>query len=192
MNYQNLRYKQSPADKFAKCLRDQAKADEKAEWLEGLDPSLFREFIEDGLRPFLEHHLYKLAVSTDKLVVYLKAWGFAHTYCAHHKSKEYQVSFLKHFHYGGDDEYNWFMNRIPLEAWTEFCAQWSATEFLDDSEAGRAQQEDLCNFAWACLDLDGSVAHQMWLGTMDGHDSDDEGHIMQQENLNLFGYRRSH
>jgi hypothetical protein len=150
--------------------------DQKVQWNSGVGYSWIVDFIQYGLEPFLARHGYCIGYSHSKASEYCKAWAFSHVQ-AKSASPSATVKCLKSFHGGGEAELDWFLFHISHDEWAQLCHEWNSSEFLDDSDAGFAQQADLPFFAWNLLNLAASRTHGKFLQAMSDEypDEDDFG-----------------
>ena len=184
------------ADHYTQALQRKQKRRLFEEWRAGIPSGLFTKFITNGLPPFLAKHGYTLNQSTDQLVQYCVEWAFAHVWMSRKKQSFLQRTFMKQFHDGGEEDFDWFYFSIPMDDWEELADAWSCPEFLDDSDAGTAQRLDCPMFVWNILDLGSSRRHMKWMAMNDLLE-DDETHYLQSqaitdESMAFGGDRRTH
>jgi hypothetical protein len=163
------------ADKYVAQLHRKEIVQMYREWRAGIPEGFFKRFIKVGIEPFLKGYGYQMNTSYSQIEQFCKEWAFAHVQIQRKGGESLQRTFLKAFHDGGEEEYDWFMFTIPSDDWMEFANGWSYSEFLDDSEAGYAQRMDLPLFVWRILDLAGSKRHHKWL---EFNTDDDEDEIV--------------
>jgi hypothetical protein len=163
------------------------KKEQKQEWHSGVGQGWIQDFIEYGLEPFLNTHGYHLGYSITGATAYCKAWAFAHVQ-AKRTSPSASVVCQQTYHTGGEAERDWFLYRIPYDDWHQLCSEWYSSEFLDDSDAGEAQQVDLPYFVWNMITLATSPAHYAYLQAMSEEYPDDEDFMQQVgEEYGVFG-----
>lgn len=115
----------------------------------------------------LRRYGYRLGSTPKQLATIVEEWAFSLVLIEHSPPKPMlERVFSKCFHTGGEDEFDWFCQQIPPDAWHELYSSWSAPEFLDRSDAGAQQCADLQYLVWRLLDLDNSKAHQKYLIAM--------------------------
>lgn len=185
------------ADHYTQALQRKQKRKLFEEWRAGIPSKLIREFITRGLPLFLAKYGYKLNQSTDQLVQYCVEWGFAHVWMTRNKQSFHQRTFVKQFHDGGEEDFDWFYLSIPMDDWEEFADAWSCPDFLDSSsEAGLAQRLDLPMFVWNILDLLNSRQHMKWLSMNELIEDDEIQYLQPQviadEGTAFGGDRRTH
>jgi hypothetical protein len=146
---------------------------QKAQWSSGVGYGWVEDFIQCGLKPFLESYGYSIGYSDSKASEYCRAWAFSHVQ-AKKVSPSATVKCLKSFHGGGEAELDWFLFHISHDEWSQLCYEWRSSEFLDDSDAGFAQQSDLPFFAWNLLNLAYSRAHGKFMQAMSDEYPDEE------------------
>jgi hypothetical protein len=181
--------------KFLK-QRDHANlANERMTWKKGLPPTWISNFICNGLIPFLKDHGYSVGFVEKTLERYCIEWAFAVHYITTHASKHYEYSFMKCVHNGGPEEFDWFLFKIPSEDWDALADDWQQSEFLDDSDTGYSQRNDLPFFVWRLVQLYGSPSHEEWLYYIEHGDTeeDDSPYIISHydENSAFGGDRRT-
>ena len=143
-------------------------------WKDGLPDQHIERFVEEGLRPLLKRHGYYSSLIPQNLAKACEEWAFAHVQIRRKGPDLYDRFFMKCVHYGGEEEFDWYTHRIPFETWDAFRKQWTAPEFLDDSDAGYAQTIDLAQFAWQTIHLDSSPSHIRWKAIIEQAEHDDE------------------
>jgi hypothetical protein len=166
------------ANAFVKKHHLSKKRQDKQAWLNGVGHGWIDNFIEFGLEPFLNDHGYHLGYSITGAAAYCKAWAFAHVQ-AKQSSPSATVVCKQIYHTGGEAERDWFFYHIPYDDWHQFCSEWNSSEFLDDSDAGEAQQTDLPYFVWTLVNLATSPAHYAYLQAMSDEYPDDEEYAQQ-------------
>lgn len=160
-----------------KYMQKNAKDDKLAlykSWKNGLPPSWISSFLEDGLLPFLNENGYSCGIQLKELSNYCTQWAFAHVYIDRKLGKPLYRSFTKCMHKGGNQELQWFLDKICYEDWQTFASTWATDEFLDDSSIGQNQLHDLPYFCWQILNLEGSKAHWDYLDFMGFNDNQEE------------------
>lgn len=143
-------------------------------WKDGLPDHHIERFVEEGLRPLLKRNGYHVALIPQTLAKACKEWAFAHVRIQQKGSDMFDRFFMKCVHYGGEEEFDWYMYNLPFEKWDDLCQEWAAPEFLDDSDAGYAQMIDLAQFAWQTIHLDTSPSHIYWKKTIEQADQDED------------------
>jgi hypothetical protein len=167
------------ANTFVTKRKKQELGQKKRDWLYGLGDNWIYGFVVCGLKPFLQSYGYRLGYSDSKTVSYCSAWAFAHVQ-AKQKSPSASVQCIQRYHAGGEAEFDWFLHTISYDDWHELIQEWNASEFLDTSDAGFAQQTDLPFFVWNLIDLSSSPMHNKFLQTMyEENPEDDEFGIYQ-------------
>jgi hypothetical protein len=163
-----------PAQLFTGVSRRAELADWYWSWFSELPPGHLKMFIENGLRPFLREHGYELIRPVLKCSKALSAWAFSHVQVEQQKSKDYQSIMPPSVNTECDDEWDVFCLAISYEEWNRLCDEWFTEEFLDSSDAGLAQRNELPYFVWRIVYLEGSPAHHKWLDTMATQEQADE------------------
>jgi hypothetical protein len=166
-------------------------------WLNNFDDTYFHDFINKGLRPFLERFGYKLSLQTSTVVKYLKEWLFSIVYIKNHSSFDLNRQFIYCFHNGGMEDFDYFMFKISPDDWDELLDAWQHTELFDDSDAGHDQRAEIHMFVWRIIDLYNSKSYIKYIQLQD---SDDEGgddniqtiHHTSDENTAYGGDRRTY
>jgi hypothetical protein len=168
-------------------------AKQKSQWMTGVGWNWIIDFIQYGLEPFLNARGYHLGYSHSKAVDYCASWAFSHVR-AKQIAPAATVRCMKTYHTGGDAELDWFLLQIPYEDWEQLCYEWNSSEFLDDSDAGMAQQADMPFFVWNLLTLATSPAHGKYLQMMsEEYPEDDDGGYHAIDDAGAFGGdRRTH
>jgi hypothetical protein len=152
-----------------KYLQKKSKDDKLAiykSWKNGLPFNWISSFLENGLLPFLNENGYSCGIHIKELSKYCTQWAFAHVYMDKKLGKPLHRTFTKCMHNGGNQELQWFLDRICFEDWSAFANTWATDEFLDDSSIGQNQLLDLPYFCWQVINLDGSKAHWDYLDFM--------------------------
>jgi hypothetical protein len=166
------------------------------DWRPGIPRDFFKRFIHQGLQPFLARYGYSLNQSWDQLERYCAEWAFAHVQMQRYKQQFKQRTFMKQFHTGGEEHFDWFQFTIPYEDWETLADAWKCPEFLDDSDIGIAQRLDLSMFVWNLIDLVCSKRHIEWLQFHEDGDEDDIQYLQPQftadEGHAFGGDRRTH
>ena len=153
------------------------------EWRSGIPDGFFKRFIKEGIEPFLRGYGYTMNISYSQIEQFCKEWAFAHVQIQQKSGEDLHRTFLKIYHYGGEEEYDWFSFTIPSDDWSDFTSKWSYPEFLDDSDAGYAQRMDLPLFVWRIIDLESSKRHHKWLEFNNDNDDGDD-HVIIPSILN--------
>jgi hypothetical protein len=153
----------NPAGKYMAALAAEAREEQFMEWSSYLPETWCRTFCTYGLIPFLKEHGYILGCSSQQLYDHVTEWAFAHVLLTTSGPVLKTRRFMDCYHSGGEEEHDWFLFKISSQAWMDFAKQWSATGFLDDSDAGYSQSADLPIFVWNLIQLDSSKSHQEWL-----------------------------
>jgi hypothetical protein len=136
-------------------------------WFSELPEGHCSAFVEWGLRPMLKRYGYSLGETPKRIARWVEEWAFAHVVLQHSPPKPMlERVFSRCLHSGGEDEFDWFCQQIPSDAWHTLCTQWSAPEFLDSSDAGAQQCADLQHFAWKLIDLQISKAHTKYMNAL--------------------------
>ena len=183
----------SPAGKFLTARAKDKRNKAYSEWRAGVPLTHILDMVNSGLRPFLAKYGYTLQNDTPKVAGCILNWAFAHVWVQQNRSKGWEVHFQNCSHTGGPEEFDWYCHRIPIDAWTNFCTAWATTEFLDDSDAGRAQCVEFYECIWHLISLNASRAHQIWLDTVyEETDDDEQGAVYHQEEHAFGGDRRTH
>jgi hypothetical protein len=146
----------SPASSYLFALKKKIEDKKYSTWFSCLPEDHIKGFLVYGIKPFLKKYGYVLGFSDEKMVSYLKRWA----YNIFNKSNK---KFVLIAHDGDDDMYDWFRYSIPMDDWGLLAHCWKAPEFLDESNAGLRQINDLPDFIWACINLDLSKQHIKWL-----------------------------
>ncbi len=165
------------------------------EWRAGIPPGFFKRFLQEGIQPFLAKRGYRLNQSWESLTRYCNEWAFSHVQIQRRKHEFLQRTFLKFFHDGGEEEFDWFNFTIPSDDWEELAEEWKRPEFLDDSDAGLTQRIDLPMFVWNLLDLENSKKHIQWLQINEDNEENDIQYLQPQqthEEQAFGGDRRTH
>lgn len=160
-------------------------------WLSELPAGTFQQFLEKGIEPLLQKFGYSLGFTRQDQIRMLRGWAFGHVQIQR-QSKHYNdtVTILRCAHCGGEEEYDWFLNTIPLDAWYKIADTWFATDFLDDSDPGMAQRVDLPRLVWHMISLESSKAHHLWLNVLQDT-MDQEDTIYDDSNIAFTGNRRT-
>ena len=155
-------------------------------WKNNLPEQLIESFIIHGIKPFLRKYGYKLGFSEKRCIKYCKQWAFAYL------SRE-TVELGDCAHDTGiiGEEYELYQDTISIEEWTVFARAWCASEFLDSSDAGMKQSDDLNRFIWHCISLDSSPRHLDWLDLLEEEENLDQVWIA-EENYAYGGDRRTY
>ncbi len=163
---------------FLKTLYTYNYNERYSEWKYGLPNGWITDFISNGLIPFLNERGYSVGMTQKDVVNYCIQWAFAHCYIEQKKGDLLNINYLKSCNTGGEEELEWFEFQIPLEEWDALADSWQVTEFLDTSDAGVSQRNDLFSFAWNIIRLEDSKAHHKWLSFWDNADysEDDSPH----------------
>lgn len=159
---QNLVSSRYKNNKYSEC----------SAWLNNFDDTYFHDFVDKGLRPFLERFGYKLSLQTSTVVKYLKEWLFSIVYVKNHSSFDLSRQFIYCFHSGSMEDFDYFMFKISPDDWDELLEGWQHTEFFDDSDAGHDQRAEIHMFVWRIIDLYNSKSYIKYIQLQN---SDDEG-----------------
>lgn len=180
-----------PAFRFLAKRADVAHKTRRNTWLSGLPNGVIERFITNYLQPFIESKGYRLGLSLQDQVRFVRSWAFSHVEATHKSSFLHtpEVTILYCNHYGGEEEFEWYCQTIPTEDWQTFCEQFTWPELLDDSDAGLNQRADLFRLVWNMIDLDNSKQHLYWLDNV--YDDDEEEELIQDDNLAFTGSRRT-
>ena len=161
---------------FLKTLHEQDYNERYYEWKYELPDNWITEFISKGLVPFLDQRGYSVGMTEKDISSYCTQWAFAHCYTEQKKGEDLNINFLKSCNTGYEEELDWYQNQILFEEWEELADVWQVTEFLDTSDAGNSQRNDLPSFAWNIIRLESSKTHHKWLSFWDNTDySEDDG-----------------
>ncbi len=157
-------------------------------WKNGIPENHIQKFVEHGLIPFLKKNGYLVGISNKVLTKYLESWAFCHVYLYENAHQELEIQYLKWFHDGGNEEYDWYCNLIPESDWVELAEQWQVYTFLDDSDVGNLQRCDLSWCIWHCISLDGSKSHEKWVQMiLDSEEQEEEFHAIQTNDQQAYG-----
>jgi len=137
------------------------------QWISEIPLNYIVHFVEQGLLPFLKLHGYTIDYTVDKIASCLEEWAFHNVLITQYGSLYKYVSYLTCTHHGSEEEKEWYHHCISTEDWFNLCSTWAVTEFLDDSDTGRAQQLDLSNAVWHLISLTNSPSHHKWQHHMD-------------------------
>lgn len=184
----------SPAAKFLQSQVKHAKQDLVREFRRDVSRAYLADFVQNGIRPYFASIGYNLIQPLDQCVTMLESWAISHLWIQRHKGEYLELEFLKCFHAGGEEEYNWFCHAVDSNCLDELMNAWKTTEFLDDSDAGYAQRIDFLTCIWQLIDLDASKTHQYWLNYIVEDCSDEEqGFLVHHHEDHAFaGDRRTH
>jgi hypothetical protein len=163
-----------PAQRITGVGRRVELADWYWSWFSALPIGHLKMFIEKGLRPFLRKHGYELIQPTSKCCKAVSTWAFSHVQVEHQKSKDYVPILPVSVNTDCEEEWDVFCLAISYEEWTILCDEWFADEFLDNSDAGLAQRNELPYFVWRIVYLDSSPTHHKWLDNMAIQEQADE------------------
>jgi hypothetical protein len=173
---------------FIKNRHTSSVIQKKNDWLRGLGDTWISDFVTCGLIPFLQSHGYRIGYSHSKIVAYCMNWGFAHVQ-AKGISPSATVRCMQTYHAGGEAELDWYLFHISYDDWCELFNEWHTSQFLDDSDAGSAQQADFPFFVWNLLDLSASRMHTKFLQAMYDEYPDEEefGFFQANDESSAFG-----
>lgn len=171
-----------PADRFMRSLYVKEETRKYNDWLQTFPANFFTNFMEDGLKPFLKYHGYELGFSVEKRASYCMRWAYSYS-----KNPGEEVEFTKWMHTGILEDYEWYLYKIPQEKWNEFMNNWMTLHFLDDSDIGHKQRNDMVRFIWQCIDLSNSRQYNNFLDFMYENDETDENNNMNNEENNTYG-----
>ena len=171
---------------YLRAIASRKKSEAFIKWKNELPEGLIESFIIHGVKPFLLKNGYKLGFSEERCIQYCKQWAFAHL------SRE-TVELVDCAHDADliGEEYELYQDTITIQEWLEFAKAWSASEFLDLSDAGLKQLDDLNRFVWHCISLDSSPRHLDWLDLLEEEDNLDQLWIA-EENHAYGGDRRTY
>lgn len=173
-----------PASKFLAALISRKNSDEYAAWKAELPEQWIEAFIIQGIIPFLNKYGYTLGFSESKTVNYCKKWAFSHL-------RRDSIELMDWAHDGGDEEYELYQDTIFILEWHELAKSWRAPRFLDSSDAGLKQIDDLNRFVWHCISLENSPTHLDWLDSLEEEESGEQLWIA-EENHAYGGDRRTY
>jgi hypothetical protein len=163
-----------PAQRFTAAQRISELGGWYWSWFLELPDSHLKRFINKGLVPFLRMNGYVLIQPDQKCINALSSWAFSHVQVENQKSNMYEPYLPQSPNIDYVDEWEEFCNRISYDRWMTLCDEWFATEFLDTSDSGLAQRNELPYFVWRLVYLDGSPAHLKWLDNMATQEQADE------------------
>jgi hypothetical protein len=155
-----------PAQHFTAVRRRLDLSDWYWSWFSQLPSGHLRLFIDEGLRPFLQERGYVLIQPTSKCCKALSMWAFSHVQVENQKGINYTSILPNSPNIDCEDEWDFFCLNIPYENWAELCDKWFADEFLDLSDSGIAQKNEMPYFVWRIVELEGSPSHHEWLNNM--------------------------
>ena len=175
-----------PADLFMNTLYKKYQIYKYNNWLSEFPRDFFTQFVENGLRPFLKKYGYVLGFSESKLISYCKLWAYSYT-----KYSGEEMEFTKWANSGTDEDCEWYIYKISQDTWNDFMKSWEVTGFLDDSDIGHVQRNQLVMFIWQCIDLNNSPEYYRFLDIMgDNEDADEYNNY--DENNAYGGDRRTY
>lgn len=186
-------YKQNrnPADTISLARANAGIREDYLKWSQGLPENHIRDFMVNGLEPFLKRRGYSLGYTPKTLTKACKEWAFAHVRVQQKGPDVYDRFFGKCAHNGGAEEYDWYIHSISIDEWETLCMKWVSPEFLDTSDAGYAQMIDIAQFAWQLIYLDSSPAHLRWKEYIERSEHDDEyphaSHAQPTEDTGAYG-----
>ena len=160
----------SPASAYLAAVKARSEKEKFSNWMHELPENWIESFIVHGVKPFLEKHGYVLGYNDVYCIKFCKRWAFAHVQTVHKGT----VDLVSCSHEGGEDEHEWYQDTISVLDWNEFAGKWTATEFLDSSDAGQKQTDDLGKFIWHCISLEGSPRHIEWLESLEEEEAADQ------------------
>lgn len=180
-----------PSFRYMAKRRAEERRTQRQSWLASLPDRVFETFLTKYLDPFVRSKGYCLGLSLRDQVRFLRSWAFSHVEARHTTStmRTPEVSILYCHHWGGEEEFDWFCQTITTDDWQEFCSQFAWPEFLDESDAGLAQRDDLFRLVWNMIDLDNSKQHLYWLDNV--WDDEEEEELIQDDNMAFTGSRRT-
>jgi hypothetical protein len=183
-----------PAQEFTSQRRRAELADWYWSWFSELPNGHLKAFIDEGVRPFLKEYGYELLTETKKCCNALSTWAFSHVQVEHQKSKGYVPILPNSINADYEDEWEEFCLAIPYDAWSSLCDQWFADEFLDTSDPGISQRNELPYCIWRLVWLEDSPAYQKWLDAMATQEQADEeiyGYVPEEQTQAFGGDRRT-
>ena len=166
-----------PARGYLQSLETNGRQELYKEWITGLPYRWIDNFVEYGLIPFLNKRGYTVGRDIPTCIAYCKEWAFCHILLSRYGSRYKKRVFDTCFHYGGNDEYEWYQHSISVEEWFQLCSNWANTDFLDSSDPGQSQVYDLSTFVWNMIDLENSATHTKWLHHMDNLNQQYDEHL---------------
>lgn len=171
-----------------KAFRKRQKHDAYQAWKAGVSDEHLYRFVERGLIPFLKKAGYTVSLQPNKIVVCIREWAFAHVWIQRNKSKSLELSYMWSNTSYDEDAYSWYRNAVSYDSVFTLANRWQATEFLDESDVGIRQREDLLECMWHIIDLSGSKSHQDYINTLPYEDSDEEQYqVSHHEDTQAFG-----
>jgi hypothetical protein len=163
----------SPAIKFANCLYTNERNKRFLRWINELPEQWIEMFITQGLKFFLKSYGYSLGFTLKEQIKYFKVWAF-------NIVDNLDTDFIRWAHNGGHEEFEFYCDTISIDDWSAFMDIWQTTEFLDDSDAGLKQRNDIQLFVWHFISLENSPQYHKWLNDLIEEDQEDqyieEGH----------------
>jgi len=167
-----------PADAFTTSLYKKDEAYRFNAWISDFPTNYFKQFVDDGLKPFLKKYGYSLGFSNSRLNSYCVRWAYSYS----NKYPGEVIEFTKWAHSGLMDDYEWYLYKIPQDDWNMFMKSWENQGFLDDSDIGHAQCNDLVTFIWQCIDLNNSVEYYNYLEIMGDNEETEENNVHDENN----------
>ena len=156
-------------------------------WISEFPTNYFKQFVEDGVKPFLKKYGYVLGFSESKLISYYIRWAYSYS-----KYPGEIVEFTKWAHSGLMDDYEWYLYKISQDDWNIFMKEWEIEGFLDNSDIGYKQQNDLVTFIWQCIDLNNSKEYYRYLELFGDNEDIEEYNNNYDENNAYGGDRRTY
>jgi len=177
-----------PSSEFLQSLEKKERHKKHSEWRNKFPEDWIELFIQQGIVPFLKHYGYRLGFSIEHCIQYTNTWAFLHLYT----KDKYECKVWAHN--GTNNEYEWFHYKISQESWSNLIDTWKVEGFLDDSDAGLRQSEDLAWFIWHLVDLNNSREHINYLELFeDSEDKYDDYSGHNNEEMNAYsGDRRTY
>jgi hypothetical protein len=160
--------------KFLKGRDEAEKKDRTRTWSRGLPSGYILDFIKYGLEPFLDEFGYKLSYSHKDCAAYCKQWAFAHSELQRNYKPKQSIQFLRCAHNGSREAFEWYLGIISPDDWFTLCHEWSAERFLDDSDVGHAQRNDIAWLVWNLLSLETSKEHRKFVEFINSEDDMDD------------------
>lgn len=153
----------APAQAFTIYKEKQKVQAQFSAWKRGLIDGHIKRFVTEGLYPFCKERGYSLIYDEKEVIEGVYEWAFAHVRIETQKGIQLFRNFKSYYPAGDSTEFEWYCHQISSSEWDEFASEWWDAEFLDDSEAGFAQREDLYILVWNLVCLASSKAHKKYL-----------------------------
>ena len=165
---------------YLRAVASRKKSEAFAAWKNDLPEQWIESFISRGVKPFLAKHGYVLGFSESQTAAYCKQWAFAFL-------SRGTVELVDSTNTASlvSEEYEWYQDTISILEWNEFAKAWNASEFLDSSDAGKKQLDELNRFVWHCIYLEGSPAHLAWLESLEEEENPDQPWVA--EDMHAYG-----